>query len=131
MRENQLVLLAKEREALDHQQSKAADGLRKRMETLYKNTTFSGRALAGLTELPEPMQIKAEEVIHQLNAHADDVPIKRKLFRSKGKATVFEIVFAHKGRLYFRRNKARRVDILAVGTKNTQERDLAYLDRRA
>ena len=75
------------------------------------------------------MQIKAEEVIHQLDAQADDVPVKRKLFRGKGKETVFEIVFAHKGRLYFRRTKTRKVDILAIGTKNTQEKDLLYLDR--
>ena len=104
--------------------------LRKRLETLYKSADFTHRAIAGLAELPESMQIKAEEVIHQLNANADDVPIKRKLFRGKGKETVFEIVFARKGRLYFRRTKDRKVDILAVGTKNTQEKDLVYLDRR-
>lgn len=127
--EEQLARLAMEREALSLQQSKVAGGLRKRMETLYKNTSFSERALTGLTELPEAMQIKAEEVIHQLDAQADDVPIKRKLFRGKGKETVFEIVFARKGRLYFRRTKARKVDILAIGTKNTQEKDLVYLDR--
>ena len=62
------------------------------------------------------------------DAQADEVPIKRKLFRGKGKETVFEIVFARKGRLYFRRTKARKVDILVIGTKNTQEKDLVYLD---
>jgi predicted nucleic acid-binding Zn-ribbon protein len=127
--EDHLDRLAKEREALAAQQTKVAGGLRKRMETLYKHTVFSDRSLSGLVELPEPMQIKAEEIIHQLNAHADEVPIKRKLFRGKGKETVFEIVFAHKGRLYFRRTRDRKVDILAIGTKNTQERDLVYLDR--
>lgn len=127
--EDQLARLAREREALSVQQSKVAGGLRKRMEALYKNTAFSERSLTGLAELPDSMQIKAEEVIHQLDAQADDVPIKRKLFRGKGKETVFEIVFARKGRLYFRRTKARKVDILAIGTKNTQEKDLVYLDR--
>ena len=127
--EDQLAQLAREREALSVQQGKLAGGLRKRMDTLYKNTTFSDRSLAGLAELPETLQIKAEEVIHQLDAQADDVPVKRKLFRGKGKETVFEIVFARKGRLYFRRTKTRKVDILAIGTKNTQEKDLLYLDR--
>lgn len=127
--EDQLAQLAGEREALSVQQSKVAGGLRKRMDTLYKNTSFSERSLTGLAELPDSMQIKAEEVIHQLDAQADDVPIKRKLFRGKGKETVFEIEFARKGRLYFRRTKARKVDILAIGTKNTQEKDLVYLDR--
>lgn len=128
--EDQLAQSAKARETLSQQQNKATGGLRKRLETLYKNTAFAHRALAGLAELPESMQIKAEEVIHQLNAQSDDVPIKRKLFRGKGKETVFEIVFARKGRLYFRRTKTRKVDILAVGTKNTQDKDLVYLDRR-
>ena len=127
--EDQLAQLDREREALSVQHSKDADGLRKRMETLYKNTAFSNRALEGLTELTEAMQIKAEEIIHQLDAQADQVPIKRKLFRGKGKETVFEIVFAYKGRLYFRRTKSRKVDILVIGTKNSQEKDLVYLDR--
>lgn len=127
--EDHLARLAREREALTAQQAKAAGGLRKRMETLYKNVAFSDRTLSGLADLPEAMQIKAEEIIHQLNAQADAVPIKRKLFRGKGRETVFEIVFARKGRLYFRRTRDRKVDILAVGTKNTQERDLVHLDR--
>ena len=127
--EDQLAQLDREREALSVQHCKDADGLRKRMETLYKNTAFSDRALEGLTDLTEAMQIKAEEIIHQLDAQADQVPIKRKLFRGKGKETVFEIVFAYKGRLYFRRTKARKVDILVIGTKNSQEKDLVYLDR--
>ena len=127
--EEQLAGLAKERETLSLQQSKDLEGLRKRMETLYKNTSFSDRALSGLKDLTEAMQIKAEEMIHQLDARTDQVPIKRKLFRGKGKETVFEIVFAYKGRLYFRRTRDRKVDILAIGTKNTQEKDLVYLDR--
>ena len=127
--EDQLAQLAREREALSNQQSKDVDGLRKRLETLYKSTTFSDRALMGLIELTENMQIKAEEIIHQLNAQPDLVPIKRKLFRGKGKETVFEIVFAYKGRLYFRRTKTRKVDILAIGPKNSQEKDLVYRDR--
>ena len=78
--EDQLAQLAREREALSVQQGKLAGGLRKRMDTLYKNTSFSDRSLAGLAELPDSLQIKAEEVIHQLDAQADDVPVKRKLF---------------------------------------------------
>jgi hypothetical protein len=127
--EEQLARLAKERQALSAQQNRDLEGLRKRMETLYKNTAFSDRALSGMKELTEPMQIKAEEIIHQLDAQTDQVPVKRKLFRGKGKETVFEIVFAYKGRLYFRRTKDRKVDILVIGTKNSQEKDLVYLDR--
>ena len=127
--EEQLAQLTAERKALDGHQVRTAGGLRKRMETLYKNTSFSDRSLSSLAQLPEAMQIKAEEAIHHLDAHTGDVPIKRKLFRGKGKETIFEMVFAYKGRLYFRRTKARKVDILAIGTKNSQEKDLVYLDR--
>jgi len=108
---------------------RSLDGLRKRFETLYKNTMLTERALKGFLDLPEAMQIKAEAQIHQLDADPEAAGIKRKLFRGKGKETVFEIVFARKGRLYFRRSKARRIDVLAIGTKNTQQGDLGYLDR--
>jgi predicted nucleic acid-binding Zn-ribbon protein len=127
--ERHLERLAKERQALTAQQVKASEGLRKRLEALYKQTSFSERSINGLAELTEPLQIKAEEIIHQLDAQTDDVPIKRKLFRGKGKETVFEIVFARKGRLYFRRTRDRKVEVLAIGTKNTQDKDLVYLDR--
>jgi len=101
----------------------------KRLRALYKELSFTDYAIEGFRELPAPLQIKAEEVIHQLNQNPEVVDVKRKVFRGKSKETVFEVVFAHKGRLYFRRNRARRVDVLAVGTKNRQTRDLDYLDR--
>ena len=74
-----------------------------------------------------PRWMKAEEVIHQLNANPDLVPIKRKVFGKKNRQTVLEVVFAYKGRLYFRKGQDRRVEVLAVGTKNTQERELEFL----
>ena len=49
--EEQLARLAKERQALSAQQIRDLEGLRKRMETLYKNTSFSDRALSGMKEL--------------------------------------------------------------------------------
>jgi hypothetical protein len=73
------------------------------------------------------MRLKAEEVIHQINAAPDLVTIKRKVFGKKNRDTVLEVVFAYKGRLYFRKGPGRRVEIVAIGTKNTQERELEYL----
>jgi hypothetical protein len=72
------------------------------------------------------MRLKAEEVIHQLNAAPDLVVVKRKVFGKKNRETVLEVVFAYKGRLYFRRREG-RVDVVAIGTKNTQERELEFL----
>ena len=40
----------------------------------------------------------------------------------------FDVVFGHRGRLYFR-NSSRRLEVLAIGTKNTQNRDLEFLAR--
>jgi hypothetical protein len=94
---------------------------------LYKNLLVSQRAVDGLVELNEEMRLKAEEVIHQLNANPDLVTIKRKVFGKKNRETVLEVVFAYKGRLYFRRGTDRRLEIVAIGTKNTQERELEFL----
>ena len=100
---------------------------RKRFMTLYKNIAVNDRAVAGLTELNEELRLKAEEVIHQLNSDPDLVAIKRKVFGKKNRETVLEVVFAYKGRLYFRKGPDRRVEVLAVGTKNTQEKELEFL----
>ena len=38
-----------------------------------------------------------------------------------------EITFAYSGRLYYQKDAQARKAIVAIGTKNTQERDLTYL----
>ena len=101
--------------------------LRKRFTTLYKNIAVNDRAVVGLVDLTEELRLKAEEVIHQLNSDPDLVPIKRKVFGKKNRESVLEVVFAYKGRLYFRKGPDRRVEVLAVGTKNTQEKELEFL----
>lgn len=126
---DQLSELEKLRENVDRQKEKEAERLGKRFKALYKQVEMYDRALRGLAELTEEMALKAEEVIHQLNDDPSMVPIKRKVFHKKGKNTVFEVVFSYNGRLYFSKNSANYVHVLAVGTKNTQNRDLAYLDR--
>ena len=74
------------------------------------------------------MKIKSEEIIHKLNANPDTVPIKRKVFGKKNRKTVQEVMFAYKGRLYYRKTKDSNLEILAIGTKNTQAKDLEFLD---
>jgi hypothetical protein len=81
----------------------------------------------GFLDLNEELRLKAEEVIHQLNANSDLVAVKRKVFGKKNRETVLEVVFAYKGRLYFRKREDRRVEVVAIGTKNTQERELEFL----
>jgi predicted nucleic acid-binding Zn-ribbon protein len=129
--QQQLQDLEKLRENVDRQKEKEAERLGKRFKALYKQVEMYDRALRGMTELTEDMALKAEEVIHQLNNDSSMVAVKRKVFNKKGKATVFEVVFAYNGRLYFSKNEANHIHIMAVGTKNTQNRDLAYVDRMA
>jgi hypothetical protein len=117
----------KEQRREDKTRLKGEEVIRKRFATLYKNLTVNDRAVEGLADLNEELRLKAEEVIHQLNANPDLVPIKRKVFGKKNRETVLEVVFAYKGRLYFRKGQDRRVEVLAVGTKNTQERELEFL----
>jgi len=70
------------------------------------------------------MKIKVEEIIHKLNEDPSFVLVKRKVFGKKGRATVQEVIFAYKGRLY----KDGKIEILTIGTKNTQAKDLEFLD---
>lgn len=101
--------------------------VRRRFDALYKNITVNERAVRGFVELGEEMRLKAEEVIQQLNHAPDLVTIKRKVFGKKNRETVLEVVFAYKGRLYFRWGGDRRIEVLAIGTKNTQARELEFL----
>ena len=108
---------------------KAAGAFQKRFKSIYKNLLFHERALAGFIRLDNNLKIKAEEIIQQLNIDSASVPVKRKVFGKKGRETVLEVVFAYKGRLYYRRLTDNRIEILAIGTKNVQTKDLEFLDK--
>jgi hypothetical protein len=107
---------------------KGVDSTGRRFKALYKSIVINKRALDGFVSLPEDMKIKCEEVIHQLNENPEQVHIKRKVFSKKSNETVLEILFAYKGRLYFRRLSDQRVEVLTIGTKNTQIKDLEFID---
>jgi hypothetical protein len=110
------------------QKIKFYHSVRKRFKTLYKNISIDQKAIMGFLDLTEDMKIKSEEIIHKLNENPKLVPVKRKVFSKKGRSSVQEAIFAYNGRLYFRANKQSRIEILSIGTKNTQAKDLEYLD---
>ncbi|MBI9088817.1 MAG: hypothetical protein JEZ12_06345 [Desulfobacterium sp.] len=100
----------------------------KRFAALYKNLDMNRRALTGFLELKDDMQIKAEEIIHQLDADMTKVIVKRKVFAGKkNKSPSFEVLFGYNGRLYFRKTDNNRCEVLVVGTKNSQTKDMEYL----
>ena len=117
-----IKLFEKEARKESKQKTKVYNSVRKRLKTLYKNISIDKRAIIGFLDLTEDMKIKSEEIIHKLNENPKIVPIKRKVFSKKGRATVQE-------RLYFRATKTSRIEILTIGTKNTQIKDLEYLDK--
>jgi hypothetical protein len=109
--------------------TRSSDSVKKRFKALYKKLSVNDRAIDGFMDLNEELRIKAEEIIHQLNEAPDRVTVKRKVFGGKGQKTVLEVAFGYKGRLYFRNTGERQVEVLAIGTKNTQARELEFLSR--
>jgi len=119
-----------ERQKTDKKKIKAGQSVAKRFQALYKNISINDRALEGFVELNEDLKIKAEEVIHQLNQDPSQVIIKRKVFIGKrDRKSIMEVIFGYKGRLYFRNLKDSGIEVLAIGTKNTQAREMDFLNK--
>jgi hypothetical protein len=106
---------------------KTVEATKKRFGVLYRNLLFTDRALEGFLSLTDEFQLKAEETIHKLNEDESAITVKRKVFGKGGKMDFLEITFAYSGRLYYQKDSQARKMIVAIGTKNTQEKDLAYL----
>jgi hypothetical protein len=100
----------------------------KRFATLYKNLYFDKKAIDGFLDLSDDMQIKAEECIHILNQDSNLIKIKRKVFIRKGSMSVFESNFAYKGRMYWMHTDSGKIRVLVLGTKNTQNKDMKYIE---
>jgi hypothetical protein len=83
----------------------------------------------GFVSLQGDLQLRVEEVIHTMNQDSDRLSVKRKVFAKKGALPVFESEFGYRGRIYWKRAEDGKVHVLAIGTKNTQSKDLAYLER--
>lgn len=104
------------------------DFILKRFSVLYKNIEMNRKALTGFFSLDEEHQIKVEELIHTMDRDPDKVMIKRKVFSGKkNRTTCFEVLFAYNGRLYFKKNENNIIEILVIGTKNTQTRDMEFI----
>ncbi len=111
------------------EQRKSYDAAGRRFKALYKNTVFHEKAINGYGKLSDEFKLKCEETIHRLNEDAEKVPVKRKVFGKKNRKTSFEVGFGYKGRLYFRYLHSNKAEVLLIGTKNTQRKDLEFLDK--
>ena len=121
----------REKEREEKQKTREASLFRKRFKTFYKNIRVNDKAINGYIDLTEEMRLKGEEVIHRLNAEPEKVTVKRKMAVKKGRRTVLEVPFAYDGRLYFARAKDNMIEVLTMGTKHTQNKDLAFLNSLA
>ncbi len=100
----------------------------KRFSALYKSVEMNRRAVADFVSLKEEQQIKVEELIHLMDSDPDKIIVKRKVFSGKKNRTpCFEVLFSYSGRLYFKRNESSKMEILALGTKNSQTRDMEFI----
>jgi len=107
---------------------KASTLVSRRFKTVYKDIIFHPKAIYGFTDLTDEMQIKAEEIVRQLDENPALIKIKRKVLTKKNIEAIFEITFSHSGRIYFSKEQGGKVKVLAIGTKNTQDKDLAFLN---
>jgi uncharacterized protein YoxC len=101
----------------------------KRFRVLYKNLTFTEKAIDGFVELSDELQLKAEEIIHRINEDDSTINIRRKVFSKGGKINVLEVDFAYSGRIYYQKETKSKSRIIIIGTKATQTQDLGYLER--
>ncbi len=109
------------------QKKKKTEATNKRFKVLYKNLIFTDRAIEGFLSLTDEFKLKGEEVIHKLNEDDTQVPVKRKVFGKGGKMNILETEFSYSGRIYFKKDSQHKTKIVTIGTKNTQEKDLAYI----
>ncbi|MFC1824652.1 hypothetical protein ACFL9T_18245 [Thermodesulfobacteriota bacterium] len=101
----------------------------KRFKVLYKNLAFTERAIEGFLALSDDVQLKAEEIIHKLNDDTSKVSVKRKVFGKGGKMNILEVDFSYSGRVYYQKDSLPKTRVLAIGTKNSQDQDLAFLEK--
>ena len=65
-----------------------------------------------------------------LDRKPENVTIKRKVFSGKKhRTTCFEVLFAYNGRLYFKKNENNSIEVLVIGTKNTQTKDMDFIHK--
>jgi len=125
--QEELGRLESAQKSASRRQAKQIDITTKRFRTLYKNLEFHERAVEGFLNLQGEFQLKAEEFIHNINEDESRLSVKRKVFAGKGALPVFECEFAYRGRIYWKKTADGRTQILGIGTKNTQAKDLAYV----
>ena len=53
---------------------------------------------------------------------------RRKVFGKGGKRSILQTDFSYSGRIYFQKDTQGKTRVVTIGTKNTQEKDLAFIE---
>jgi hypothetical protein len=109
---------------------KESEVLAKRMRVLYPKLEIDDRAIEDIIGLrDEATKLRVEECLKRLSDEAENVSLRRKVGGLPNHLSVYEIGFAGKRRIYYTKSKDRRIRILVIGAKNTQDTDLAYMSK--
>jgi hypothetical protein len=130
--ETTLKRASKDAAAATAARAREEDRLGLRLRTLYKNLEIDDRAIADVVALrDETMKLKAEEALKRLSDDVETAGARRKVGGLPPGVPIFELGYAGKGRIYYTHGAQRRLRVLCVGAKNTQNADLEYLSRIA
>jgi hypothetical protein len=130
--ESTLKRASKDAAAAATARAREEDRLGLRLRTLYKNLEIDERAISDLVALrDETMKLKAEEALKRLSDDVETAGSRRKVGGLPPGVPIFELGYAGKGRIYYTHGGQRRLRVLCIGAKNSQNADLEYLSRIA
>ncbi len=110
---------------------KEAQSLSHRFTRLYRNLEIDPRAVEDLVRFrDEKLKLQAEEVLKRLNDADPSLKIRRKIAGVE-KCDAFELGFGSSGRIYYISSEIRRFKVLRIGTKASQKKDLAFLQKKS
>ncbi len=98
-----------------------------RFARLYRNLELDKAAVKGFAHLKdEKIKLTAEEMLKRLNDGDQSLKIRRKIAGVAG-CDAYELGFGSKGRIYYIPSESKQFRVLRIGTKTTQDKDLAAL----
>ena len=130
--QEKLHLLEEEVAKKTDQQAKAdakeQSSLGERFTKLYPNLEIDQTAIKGVIHLRDnKSKLQAEEMLKRLNDSDPNLKVRRKIAGVAG-CDALELGFGAKGRIYYLPLAGKHCRVLRVGTKTTQNKDLAALE---
>jgi len=107
--------------------AKAQSSLTERFAKLYPNLEIDQAAIKGIIHLRDHKnELLAEEMLKRLNDNDPNLKVRRKI-AGLADCEALELGFGAKGRIYYLPLPGKQCRVLRVGTKTTQNKDLAAM----